>query len=189
MMKRTAFRLPKTIAAKLRSNQRQREVPWQVSSGVTSMLTLSFSCIINTDHQCRHFSKSKSPKRNGNVTLEDHEDEDFEPNEASHPESTLKGNRDMFTVPVTIRMPDMGEGNNNILEEWYKEPGDIIKRNDVLCDITTPDFTFGMVTDDEHDSIMGEILVEKGQEAPDDAPICIVYHPEDGGKSKKKDED
>eukprot|EP00980_Cylindrotheca_fusiformis_P031265 scaffold26097_cov108-Cylindrotheca_fusiformis.AAC.1 len=75
-------------------------------------------------------------------------------------------------------MPDMGEGNDNLIEKWYKQPGDVIKKNDILCDISTPDFTFGMVTEDEFDAIMGEIHVQEGERADDEAPICTIYHQE-----------
>ena len=33
-----------------------------------------------------------------------------------------------------------------------------------------------MVTDDEEDAIMGEILVDAGEECADNAPICVLYH-------------
>lgn len=96
-----------------------------------------------------------------------------------HPIDSLKGgDPSAYTQPVVIRMPDMSEDDDihNTVEKWYKQPGDVIKRNDVLCDITTPDFTFGMVTEDEEDSIMGEIHVEEGRSVPDHTPICTVYH-------------
>ncbi|KAG7341155.1 biotin-requiring enzyme [Nitzschia inconspicua] len=66
-----------------------------------------------------------------------------------------------YTVPKVIKVPDMSkeDDKNNVLEKWYKQPGDVIKRNDVLCDITTPDFTFGMVTEDEDDAVMGDYYV------------------------------
>jgi pyruvate/2-oxoglutarate dehydrogenase complex dihydrolipoamide acyltransferase (E2) component len=102
-------------------------------------------------------------------------------------------------------MPDMSLGgdddnhgpmgaNHNMVEEWFKRPGDIIRKNDVLCDITTPDFTFGMVTDDDEMAIMGDIHVPAGVHVPDHTPICTVYHygtPEDkeAGKTNKKDDD
>lgn len=112
---------------------------------------------------------------------DDDSDEDLEfedPNESKHDPSDLNGDRANFTVPITISMPDMNENSatTSTIEKWYKEPGDIIKRNDILCDITTPDFTFGMVTEDEFDAIMGEHFVLEGESAPDEAPICTIYH-------------
>jgi pyruvate/2-oxoglutarate dehydrogenase complex dihydrolipoamide acyltransferase (E2) component len=83
-------------------------------------------------------------------------------------------------------MPDMSDGHDNTVETWYKKPGDIIKYNDILCDIATQDFTFGLSMDDNHDAIMGEIHVEAGTTARDGAPICTVYHPEDESGGKKK---
>lgn len=75
-----------------------------------------------------------------------------------------------------MKMPDMGEGDGKILT-WYKEEGDIVKRGDVLCDIETDDFTFGMETDDEQLGIMGSILVPAPSEKiPDGQVICILLH-------------
>ena len=48
----------------------------------------------------------------------------------------------------------MTDGNDNKIVEWYKQTGDIIKCNDIMCDIEMPDFTFGMVTEDEFASIL-----------------------------------
>jgi len=89
------------------------------------------------------------------------------------PEETVK-----YTVPVDIRMPDMSDGHDNTVDTWYKQPGDTIKYNDILCDISTQDFTFGLSMDDNHDAIMGEIHVEAGTKAKDGARICTIYHPE-----------
>ena len=83
-------------------------------------------------------------------------------------------------------MPDMTDGNGNKVVEWYKQTGDIIKRNDIMCDIETPDFTFGMVTEDEFDSIMGEIFVKEGPEFVNDGiVICNVWHQEEPGEENQ----
>mmetsp|Transcript_20197 Transcript_20197/g.49543 ORF Transcript_20197/g.49543 Transcript_20197/m.49543 type:complete len:247 (+) Transcript_20197:163-903(+) len=109
---------------------------------------------------------------------EDDEDLTFEdPNEAKHDPEDLDGDRENFTKPIVINMPDMNDDNLiSTIEKWYKEPGDVIKRNDILCDIATPDFTFGMVTEDVFDAIMGEHHVKEGESAVDNAPICTIYH-------------
>jgi hypothetical protein len=123
----------------------------------------------------------EQPPGTASITFEEKEEE-VEGNEAPHPADSLEGDRDTYTAEIVVRMPDMGEGNDNKVEEWYKKPGDVIKRNDILCDITTPDFTFGMVTEDEGDALMGEIHVQAGEMAIDNAPICTIYHqakPED----------
>ena len=87
-----------------------------------------------------------------------------------------------YQQKVPVRMPDMGEGNGKILK-WYKKEGDVILREDILCDIETPDFVFGMETDDEHPAIMGEILVEApSKEIEDDTIICYLLHPSDDTK-------
>lgn len=83
----------------------------------------------------------------------------------------------------------MGEGSGKVLE-WYKKEGDLILKDDVLCDIETKDFSFGMVTDDECDAIMGEIIVEAGSEPVEEgAVICTVLHPEPKKSVKKESED
>ena len=61
----------------------------------------------------------------------------------------------------------------------YKEPGESIKYDDLLCDIETPDFTFGMATEDKEDSIMGEILVHEDEICQDGDELChILQRPE-----------
>lgn len=83
-----------------------------------------------------------------------------------------------YNVRIEVKMPDMGEGGGKIIK-WYKEPGDIVKREDVICDIETPDFSFGMETDDEHLAIMGEILVQAPSETiQDNEVICVLLHEE-----------
>ena len=142
----------------------------------------------------RYFSSdSKTPPEDqppgtASITFDETEDDSATPNEETHPPESLKGEVESYTVEVVVRMPDMGEGDNNKIETWYKKPGDIIKRNDILCDITTPDFTFGMVTEDEFDAIMGEIHVPEGQVAEDDAPICTILHQEQPGNKNKEEE-
>ncbi len=129
-------------------------------------------------------SKSKSPTADEDAVM----DQDI-PKVQSHPASDLKFSRDLYTVPVTIRMPDISDTNDNSIEEWFKKPGDVIKRDDVLCDISTPDFTFGMSMDDETDALMGEILVEAGIHVADGTAICVVYHPEETKSSAKEEEE
>jgi hypothetical protein len=117
--------------------------------------------------------------------------DDTDGNVPKHPLKDLKGDPSDYTVPVVVKMPDVldSDEEHNTIEKWYKEPGDVIKRNDLLCDIATPAFTFGMVTEDEEDAIMGEIHVAEGGMAPDDAPICTIYHlPAEKEKEKPKPE-
>ena len=47
-----------------------------------------------------------------------------------------------------------------------------------------------MVTDDECDAIMGEILVEAGSDpVEDNAVICTVFHPEEKDDKKEQEPD
>jgi hypothetical protein len=71
---------------------------------------------------------------------------------------TLQVDPSLFTEEIKIRMPDMGEGDGRVLK-WYKEVGDVVQREDILCDIETPDFTFGMEIDDEELGIIGTYLL------------------------------
>jgi Biotin-requiring enzyme len=90
--------------------------------------------------------------------------------------------RSKYTEIVPIRMPDLGTSRDNApdrlsrVQKWFLDPGAILQQGDVLCDIQTPDFTFGMETDDEELGIMGEILVPAGQPVPDGTVLCHVYH-------------
>jgi pyruvate/2-oxoglutarate dehydrogenase complex dihydrolipoamide acyltransferase (E2) component len=90
--------------------------------------------------------------------------------------------RSKYTEEILVRMPDMGEGEGKILK-WYKQEGDIVRRGDILCDIETPDFSFGMELDDEHPGILGKIVVEAPSDPiKDEEVICILLH-------KSKDEE
>ena len=118
----------------------------------------------------------------GTATLSFDEKDGSEPNTEPHSHSTLKGDRSEYTVAIDIQMPDMLDHSDlNVLQKWYIQEGDIVRRNDILCDIETPDFTFGLVCEDEFDSIVQEISVPAGPEpVPDGKVICVLVHrPED----------
>lgn len=94
--------------------------------------------------------------------------------------------RSLYTEKVPVRMPEISDFDCKIVE-WHKQPGDIIRREDILCDIETPDFTFGMETDDEHLAIMGEIHVEAPSDAvPHHTVICTLLHPSSGEKEESE---
>lgn len=115
--------------------------------------------------------------------------EDFPPPGVEYEDLTAplpELDRSQYTEEIKVRMPDMGEGEGKVLE-WYKKEGDVIKRGDILCDIETPDFTFGMETEDEGYAIMGKILVEAPSEAVKDGEvICILLHEAKEEKKKKE---
>jgi Biotin-requiring enzyme len=104
----------------------------------------------------------------------------------SHLEAAI--DRSKFTVEIPVKMPALGTGGTSKVVQWFFAPGDLIKREDVLCDIETPDFTFGMETDDEELAILGKILVETGVPVPDNEVICILMH-EASEKAKAKQQD
>ena len=44
--------------------------------------------------------------------------------------------RSKFTEEIKVYMPEMGEGEGKILK-WYKQEGDLVLKDDILCDIET----------------------------------------------------
>mmetsp|Transcript_24626 Transcript_24626/g.53101 ORF Transcript_24626/g.53101 Transcript_24626/m.53101 type:complete len:212 (+) Transcript_24626:182-817(+) len=106
--------------------------------------------------------------------------------------------RSKFTHEVKVSMPDMGDSDLGgddadalgVVDKWYKEEGDIIKRDDVICDIRTKVFTFGMMTDDDYDSIMGKILIpEESDPVKPGTVICITLNEGHGEETKTKEDD
>ena len=85
-----------------------------------------------------------------------------------------------FAVPIVIEMPQVDVDGDEafFVETWRKKPGDILEQEDVLCDIATPDFVFGLQVDDDELGRMGEIHVEEGVRVPCHTPICTIYHEE-----------
>lgn len=98
--------------------------------------------------------------------------------------------RSKFTREVTIAMPDVGDDSEmeGVVERWYMKEGDIIKSGDVICDIRTKLVTFGMLTDDNYDSIMGEILIPSGS-APVKPGTIICKTLNEGGSDKEDEEE
>uniref|UniRef100_A0A7S2VXX3 Lipoyl-binding domain-containing protein n=1 Tax=Eucampia antarctica TaxID=49252 RepID=A0A7S2VXX3_9STRA len=84
-----------------------------------------------------------------------------------------------FTEKIEIKVPDLGEEKAQV-EKWYKKEGDFIQTNDILCDISTELFTFGMSVDDECDGIMGEIIAPVQSEplTPGQLLCYILHEPE-----------
>jgi hypothetical protein len=103
--------------------------------------------------------------------------------------------RSKFTDKIPVPMPDLGTSNGNSpdrlskINEWFFKPGDIVQHEDVLCDIETPEFTFGMETDDEEVTIMGEILVPVGTPVPDGTVLCYMLHESKGDKQQSSSEE
>lgn len=98
--------------------------------------------------------------------------------------SEMNVDRSKFTHEVKVSMPDLGDSDImddddafGVVDKWYKKEGDVIKQDDVICDIRTKLFTFGMMTDDDYDSIMGEILVPEGSDpVKPGTVICITLN-------------
>ena len=109
-------------------------------------------------------------------------DEEYVSSPSSDGDKTkkIKFDSSLYTVPIVIEMPPMddvgGDESHCFVETWHKRKGQRVYRNDVLCDISTPDFVFGMQIDDEEIGVMGEIHVEEGVKVPDHTPICTIYH-------------
>jgi Biotin-requiring enzyme len=98
--------------------------------------------------------------------------------------------RSLFTQQIPVTMPDMGDTKTSKVSKWYFAEGDVVPHGSVLCDIETPGFTFGMEIEDEEMAIMGETLVELGQDVPVNSVICHLYHEAEKKSDKdKKDDD
>ena len=66
----------------------------------------------------------------------------------------------------------------SLLNSRNRRSGDIIKRDDPICDVRTDLVTFGMITDDE-ESIMSEILVaEESEPVEPGTVLCITLSKE-----------
>ena len=105
------------------------------------------------------------------------------------PDYESSSDKSKYTHEVKVEMPDIGDLKGGTIETWYKRPGDVIHRDDVVCDIRTEDFTFGMVTDDDFDSIMGEIFVEEESGMVDPGTVIFTTlsepkHHSDSGDEK-----
>mmetsp|Transcript_45472 Transcript_45472/g.52517 ORF Transcript_45472/g.52517 Transcript_45472/m.52517 type:complete len:292 (+) Transcript_45472:144-1019(+) len=86
----------------------------------------------------------------------------------------------LYTQPIIIEMPPMDDISDDAshcsVEEWFFKEGDVVRTNDVLCDISTPDFVFGMQIDDEELGILKTIHVQPHIKVPDHTPLCTIYH-------------
>eukprot|EP00559_Dactyliosolen_fragilissimus_P003577 CAMPEP_0184864224 /NCGR_PEP_ID=MMETSP0580-20130426/14152_1 /TAXON_ID=1118495 /ORGANISM="Dactyliosolen fragilissimus" /LENGTH=133 /DNA_ID=CAMNT_0027362917 /DNA_START=161 /DNA_END=562 /DNA_ORIENTATION=- len=83
-----------------------------------------------------------------------------------------------YTSDYFLKLPDLGEEGGKI-SKWYKQEGELIKQDDVLCDIETELFTFGMDYDDDCLGIMGKILEPEGSDKlKPGQPLCIILHEE-----------
>ena len=67
---------------------------------------------------------------------DDEKHDDETPESHSEGEAPPQVDHSLFTEEVKIRMPDMGEGDGKILC-WYKQVGDLIRRDEPLCTIET----------------------------------------------------
>lgn len=91
-------------------------------------------------------------------------------------ESKETTNIDDYNVEVKVEMPDLGETKGKILR-WYKKEGDVIRRDETICDIQTDMFTFGMDIEDENEGILKEILIKEGEDyVKPGTAICTIMH-------------
>lgn len=125
------------------------------------------------------------------VTFEGEEDGTKGDGGSAEGTTTPDVDRSRFTEEVPVRMPDMGspDGSYKIVE-WFKSEGDVVHRDDILCDIETPDFTYGLETEDENLAILGKIHFDAPSEGLSDGQvICTLLHEEKEDKKKKKEEE
>lgn len=120
-----------------------------------------YHCNINVPNK-RYFSGEKDDSDDGNII-----------------------DRSKFTNKVEVEMPNVGDDEDGlgVIQKWYKKEGDVVKRDEVICDIRTELFTFGMLTDDDYDSIMGEILIpEESEPVKPGTVICTTLNAQTGEK-------
>lgn len=144
-------------------------------------------------HQTMHIRKfsSKDINSDNNINQEEEEEGDeIIKIYGDRPEYDSTTDTSKYTHEVKVQMPDIGDQIGGAIETWYKQPGDIIHRDEVICDIRTEEFTFGMMTDDDFDSVMGEILVEEESGVVEPGtPIFTTFsedkhHQDDGDKDE-----
>ena len=105
------------------------------------------------------------------------------------PDYETSSDTSKFTHEIKVEMPDVGDSTGGTVETWYKKPGDIIQRDEVICDIRTEQFTFGMLTDDDFDSVMGEILVEEESGVVEPGTVICTTFSEDKHHRDNDDEE
>lgn len=87
-----------------------------------------------------------------------------------------------YTVEIPIRMPEIGDGHEGgRIVKWYKQVGDVVQYGDILCDIETKNFTFGMQTEDECLGIVKDLYVPEGSSMAENETICVLLHEPDEG--------
>ena len=80
-----------------------------------------------------------------------------------------------FTHAVELKFPDVaGKG----YVSWNKAEGDLIKRGDTICDVVLEDFSFGIESEDDTHTLMGNILIKDEETIEPDTLICSIMHPE-----------
>lgn len=86
--------------------------------------------------------------------------------------------RSKFTEVVDVRIPNLNSESfeaSKVLR-WYKNVGDIVVFEDTLCDVETPEFTFGVEVEDEDVGVLDAIMVQSGEEIPENRKICRILH-------------
>lgn len=82
-----------------------------------------------------------------------------------------------FLHEIEVKMPDLGAGGKSRIVFWHKREGDVIRWQDALCDVETPDFTFTMACEDEGLQLLGKILIPApSQPVPENQVICTLLH-------------
>lgn len=99
--------------------------------------------------------------------------------------SVLSGIIKTYNIGVLIPRHHTALG---VIQKWFKKEGDLIKQDEVICDIRTELFTFGMLTDDAYNSIMGKILIpEESEPIEPGTVICTTLN--EGIEEKEEEEE
>ncbi|MBI2766010.1 MAG: 2-oxo acid dehydrogenase subunit E2 [Chloroflexi bacterium] len=74
---------------------------------------------------------------------------------------------------ATVTMPQLGESvTEGTILAWLKQPGDVVRLDDPLCEIETEKVTAELPS--QFEGTMGAILVQQGETVAVGAPLCEV---------------
>lgn len=163
------------LAQRTYNSRSKGGIPWILgsSNNIRQAAPQQKRCFGSKEGNKEDFLEQEIP-----ITVNDPEEGSYVENRTEK-HSSLEFDASLYKDPVVIRVPEIGDdgGIKPSVKKWYKTVGDIVKPDDVLCDIETSLFTFSMVADDECDGIVGEIHALEGEELEDNDPICTVLHP------------
>jgi len=172
---------------KMRSQLPQQPQQLHVVDSVVYVLGGSSKRFMMSESSTNHEEKKEAGTIQASITFAETDEEYLslggesnEDNNSNSDADTTTIDPTLYTQPIIIEMPPMDDISDDAshcsVEEWFFKEGDVVRTNDVLCDISTPDFVFGMQIDDEELGILKTIHVQPHIKVPDHTPLCTIYH-------------